>query len=145
MAVQVIPDVVQAIIERLEAESAITTLTGSRISRVMRSTWAMPTHAITIRLVGDGGGDDYESGRLRSRLDIECYGPTPEQALLVWRTMHPYLVPNRGSGRKVAFKQSGCRIDNIVKEGGPGELIDDTTNYPFVLATYIVNWLELPV
>ncbi len=105
----------------------------------------MPTYAITIRVVGTGSqNDDPESGILRTRLDFEFYGETPDKAMQLWRTVHPYLVPNRGSGRKVAFKQANCRVDNIIKEGGPGEIIDEVTEYPFVLASYIVTWFEIP-
>ena len=145
MPVQVVPDIKQAFIERLEAEAAITSLTAGRISSVLRRTWTMPDYAITLRVSGTGpGGDDFELGILTSRIDFEFYGSTPERAMTLWRTAHPYIVPNRGSGRKVAFKQANCRVDNVVKEGGPSEIVDEVTSYPFVLATYIVTWFELP-
>ncbi len=145
MAVQVVPDLKQAFIERLEAATAVTALTSTRIAGVIRTSWAMPDYAIVLRLSGNGPApDDVEVGILRNRIDIEFYASTPEKAVLLWRTAHPYLVPNRASGRKVAFKQSGCRVDNVVKEGGPSEVIDAQTGYPFVLASYLVNWLELP-
>lgn len=138
------PDVKAAVIAKMLTISVITALT-TRIGSVHRTVWgAEPGHFILIRIAGD---TDYltwsEVQYQKTRLDMEFYGVSPEDAYELWRTVHPALCPRQGSGTH-RFIASNCSVVGLEKESGPFELIDDLTQLPFIAASYLALWSEVP-
>ena len=142
--VGVLPDLIGALIARYRGLSGITTLTSTRISAALQDAWdPMPRHAML--LSGPIGSpattaSDQVVGKQRTRVDIFFYGATPYEAMRLWRTAHPYICPRQDTVTQ--FVQSGCRVGNVLREGGPTRGIEPDTGWPFVLATYVYDWIE---
>lgn len=137
------PDIKAATITHMLAVSAISAQT-TRIGSVHRTVWgAEPGKFILIRIAGNTDETNwYEFGYQKTRMDMEFYGATPEDAFELWRTVHPELCPRQGSGQ-FRFVSENCKVVGLEKESGPFELIDDVTELPFVSATYVALWSEI--
>jgi hypothetical protein len=85
------------------------------------------------------------------RFDFFFHGPTPYEAGLVYRTVHPVIVGDPGSGIRSGFIQpvSGQRVSvaSIVQETGPQMLpaLPTGENWPAYYAAYRVLHLEVAV
>lgn len=146
MAIATLPDITGAIMLRLRSITAITALTANRIATERGADWfpdVTARHAIVINGPVGSPGDDYQIGIQRTRYDFLMYGASGFEAMRLYRTAHPNICPRQDS--VVAFVQSGCRVRNVVKEGGPTRLNDPDTNWAYVLCSYIYTWSEFPV
>lgn len=142
-----LPDIKAAFIQRLEASTTVTAQT-TRIAGALRKSWtSTPGKAIVIRINGSPGIERwYEVGMFSSRLDIEFYGASPDQAYDLWLNVHPVICPGQGSAEVHGFTQGQCRVAWVELESGPFELIDtDVTNLPFTQVSYVAVWAGVPV
>ena len=155
MPVVALPDILGALVARLRSFSEITALTSTaagyvnpagnpatRVSAQRGDNWKMPTHAVVLRLAG-GPADDMAVRFKRTRVDVECFGPNAFEAARLWRTVDPALL--WGASGLNGFRQAGCRVDSVEREGGPNLVTDDSLGWPFILSSYIVRWAELAV
>jgi hypothetical protein len=98
---------------------------------------------------GLGAFDDFQLAQ--PRFDFFFHGPTPYEAGLVYRTVHPVLVGSPGDHVASGFIQSvsGQRVSvaSIVQETGPQMLpaLPSGENWPAYYAAYRVIHLEVPV
>ena len=139
-------DITGCMIARLRSFSELTALVGTtppRVSAVLQDAWSMPTKAVIIRRAGGTPrADDYTLGRLRTRFDVLCFGQNGLEADRVWAMVDAILVPAQGGvgGRTASFTLTGCRVDDIVPEGGPLADVDPGSGWPRVFASYQVSW-----
>lgn len=133
-------DIKQAVIDKLIAASGITDQIGS----AHKKSWgAEPGDMILLRMAGAPGEDQWaEIDFHASRMDIECYGNTPDSAYTLWRKLDEILRPKQGGAALNSFTIDNCRVVKCDKESGPGEFVDDVTKLPYTLATYTFVYTE---
>jgi hypothetical protein len=141
MVVAARPDLLGAIIARLRAEADLTALTSARISGQLQDSWAMPVHAVLVRLAGGGPGKPHLAFK-EQRVDVFCFGSTGFEATKVWRQLD--AVFNPGQERQCSFIQSvggvNCRVYSVVPEREPSSEIEPDSGWPRVSASYLVRW-----
>jgi hypothetical protein len=113
---------------------------GPRISGSIQDGWAMPTAAIWLKKSGGPPGD-YEIGEKTSRVDIRCYGAKAYEADHVWAMLDAILVPATGD-RTASFVLNGVHVSNIRPEGDAITDREPDTQYPYVWAPYLVDWIS---
>lgn len=124
-------DAPAAILDYLSTQTALTTLTSTRIwaEQVMPRPGYVPTAGGAIAFVTRGGSIGYE-GVLNPRVQFKCYGATPQAANAVYRALYNVLhEANAGT-----FKMALCEvIGQSLTEQEP------TPPWPFVL-TFFRFW-----
>lgn len=71
--------------------------------------------------------------------ELFCYGPTPHDADLLWRTVHPVL-------KNLSHQRwSGCLIYWIKPTGQPIPLRDPDTQWPYTMTPYQTLAAEIAV
>ncbi len=69
------------------------------------------------------------------RIDLRFYGPNEHEVARLFEWVYPQIFPilvRQGNG----FEAQGCKVSDIVHEGGPTELIDDDDGQtPMILLT----------
>lgn len=90
-----------------------------------------------------GGGENLYVPYYWPRIDVRCYGKTDYEAMRLWRYVHPILVPQsrRGGG----WIHDDCQIVNVIMEGAPIPLEEPDDNWPFVLAVYREQVMQVPI
>jgi hypothetical protein len=100
---------------------------------------------------GGGAGAFDDIHLAQPRIDFFFHGPTPYEAGLVYRTVHPVLVGDPGKGVPSGFSivVSGMRVDvrDISQELAPQLLPATPTgqNWPAYYAGYRIMHLEVAV
>lgn len=143
MTVQAFPDIIGAVIAHLRASPEIAALTSTRISSERQTTWTLPGYAVLVQ-GPRGGPGDLGSALYGVRLDLRCYGPTPLNATLLWRTLNAYLLVPDGS-RAVGFRQAQTNVYTVQAEGGPLRFVDPESKWPSTDATYLFTFSGVPV
>jgi len=146
----VIPDVAAAVTVRLKRAPQIQALCDDRVSIVLKSSWNMPKYAIIISSAG-GAGPDQETDRHFARLDIRFFGPGDDynvrsrNAMTLWRTAHPVLVPPVALRISTAFHAAHCIVHNIRQDLEPMRITEPGTDWPIVLVPYVVSYMASPI
>ncbi|MCP5004697.1 MAG: hypothetical protein GY941_12280 [Planctomycetes bacterium] len=133
-----IQDVISALIIYLKAQSDISTLLGTRVFGLelpKSESVSMPLKAIVIVDSGSVRAADY-SDISNARLDFRCYGETPFEARLVYRTLTPLLRELEKSVTDSTFLYSA------VHTAGPFPFRDTETDWPVTIDTWLVSMQE---
>lgn len=129
-----IQDGIGALITYLTAQSAISTLLGTRVFGLevpASEADDMPRKAIVINNAG-GIGEASSIDVYQHRFDFICYGETPFEAYEVWRTLRTEL---RDMERNVT---SSTFLYNAVHSAGPFSFRDQPTTWPVTIDTWLV-------
>lgn len=121
--------VMDAVIAKLLATSAVTALTSTRISGRRQDAWDLTSQAAIV-VEGPRGGpgaDNPVVGLTTERLDLVCYGSTGKNAKDLAQTVLDALVPLPGT--RGSFKQAHVRVTNVRAEGGRIALTDPDTGW----------------
>lgn len=137
-----IPDVLDAVVTMLRADSEVAALLGTRIYVAELPKFEaddMPRDVAVLRLSPGGLGDIGASflNAARTHFDLFAYGSSPKAAMVVYRTIAPVLKQAR------AQVQVGTLILSVTPTMSPAQLRDPDTDWPFVLAGYNVFAAEL--
>lgn len=140
--VQVIPDYVGALIAYLRAQTAVTDLVpAERITGRLPDAEGMPRFHITFQKTGGGGNDRYVP-IMKPRVDMRCYGATPYEAMRLFRTVNPYLVPQ---SRNVGFRATDCLVLDVNLELNVVGDVEPDTGWPRTWCSYRLTVMEVPV
>lgn len=121
-----IQDSVGAVAAYLQAQSAISTLLGTRVYGLevpKADAVSMPRKCIVIKRAG-GIGEASDLDVYQHRFDFNCYGETTYEADKVWRTLRTEL---RDLNRNVT---SSTMIYNALHSAGPFSFRDQPTHWP---------------
>ncbi len=137
-------DVIGALVTFLNTGD-VNTLTGGRVyggDLDEAEVPNMPRAALVVAYAGGGtlgvGANSYlRVGEIR--VDLRCYGETPYEADRIHRAAHGLMKHMR---RDVV---SSVLLHHAVNSGGPLQLRDPKTDWPFVLRTYMVTAAETAV
>lgn len=139
--VAVVPDYVGALITYLRAQSDVTDLVpAERITGRLPDAEGMPRFHITFQKTGGGGNDRYVP-LMRPRVDMRCYASTPYEAMRLWRTVHPFLVPQ---DRNLGFRAADCLVTDVNAELNPIGDVEPDTGWPRVFCSYRLTVMEVP-
>jgi|GEM_PF-6770845 len=134
-----IPDVITAMIGILEGTTEITDLTGSRIYGLEipeAQHNGMPRKAIIIQPAGSPGRGNGYMRIGHTRVDIQTYGETYIEGMKVFRAVYERLKHLR---RETI---NGTLIHDILPVGGPLQIQDPVTRWPFINSSYLVTMAE---
>lgn len=153
MALSIVPDLLGAMRLFLLNHPQVATLWPNAPSQVAANV-VPDAYAVGSRMVlfrpggGFGAFDDMKIGQ--PRIDFFFHGPTPYDAGMVYRTVHPVLVGDPGNGIASGFSivVSGLRVEvaDISQEVAP-QLLPATPsgqNWPAYYAPYRVLHLQVP-
>lgn len=98
----------------------------------------MPHGLVLVRPAGGGlkGANDYGL-QTDTRMDVFCYGGTPNEGFMVWRAV------------RHAMRQMRRTLENDVllhwakESGGPNTLREPDTEWPLTLSSWQVYWSEM--
>ena len=121
-----LPDLIGAIVAYARLQSALTTLTSTRISGERKASWGLPAYAIVVN--GPKGGPPVEAPRRRVRVDMECYGPDSRTSKVLAETVVSVFAPD--SGPSTTFNLANCRVGEVSKEAEPIWLPDREQGWP---------------
>lgn len=163
MSAIVLPDPLSAVIQRLRADPEVSGLCSQNVlagapPRIASTfpedrdkfQWKMPDYAILIRRAG-GPRLDLESARRFVRMDIRCYGPGKSIGIRrrladqLWRTVDPVLCPPPGLGISTGFHLAETEVLYIYPEGEPIPFMDQGTDWPGVICSYVVAHMQMKV
>lgn len=138
-----IPDLIGALVTALKADSGVAAVVGTRVfggHLPDSETSSMPRACVVIQYAGSpniygSGAQEYGD----KRVDVRSYGATPFEANRLWRTVHPAL---KTLTREV---HSQTLVHWVKPVGGPNDLREPDTDYPFVLSTWWVLMSEIAV
>lgn len=131
-----IPDAVAALVAFLKQDVELQGLLGTRVyggELPASVTGSMPTEAVVVSPAGGLGviGSAYqEYGDVR--LDVNCYGSTPNKAHEIWRCVHPLLKQMQRTS------VSGTLLHWAKPAGGPLSLRDPDTDWPYNFSSWQV-------
>jgi hypothetical protein len=171
MVIAALPDIIGCVVGRLrsfnEILTFVTTTSGytpdataaqkarPRISGQIQSYWQLGTWpstptapkgtwAIVVNGPISSPGDDPDGASYVTRVDLHLYGSSRIEAMRLYQQVHPCLVPRLHTGVPTRFIANGCRVIDVVKEGGPNEIVEPDSKYPKVVASYLFRWQEAP-
>lgn len=130
-----IQDAVGSLAAYLQAQSAISTLLGTRVYGLevpKADAVDMPRKCIVINNAG-GIGEASDLDVFQHRFDFLCYGETTFEAYKTWRTLRTEL---RDLNRSVT---SSTMIYNATHSAGPFSFRDQPTHWPVTLDTWLVK------
>lgn len=102
----------------------------------------MPKFAIVFRKVG-GPGPDVYLPKATVRIQLDCYGANDEEADRLFRTTHPYLVPEMGTAPS-GFVASHVQVDWIQAQGGEFPNPEQDTGWPRTTCFYLARYSLIP-
>lgn len=142
MAVEAQPDLITGlrsylINDALVAAAVVNRVYGGGLPRALIEAGA--TGAVALR--GAGGTGSYGGGYQQygdKRIDVACYGATPRLASGLHNIVSPVLKQMRRN------TQGACVLHWARPAGGPLDLIDPDTDWPFVFSSWQVLVAEVP-
>lgn len=138
-----IPDNVAAVVQLLIDAVGVNELCEGRVQggELPESlTTSMPQYVVVVRPSGgvQAFGTAYQEYG-DSRLDVLCYGATPQQAHKLYRRVHPVLKHLRRQA------VNGCLLHWARTAGGPFQLREQDTSWPFTFSSWQVLAAEVAV
>lgn len=105
----------------------------------------MPFACVTLTRSGrvPGPGDNSYLRVQRPRIDVRSYGASKFEANAVYEAAHEAL--KQLTPQVVALDAGDVRLHNTVVSGGPIDLVDPETKWPFVWSSYGVGAAEVAV
>lgn len=140
------PDLIGAIIALIEADTDAATLHAGRVyggeipedQQAVMADECPPTVVVRASPGITQFGQAFQQFGDR-HLDVFCYGPTPGDAELLWRTIHPVL-------KQVSHQiWLGCLIYWVKPTGQPVPQRDPDTQWPYVFNSYQTLAAEVAV
>jgi hypothetical protein len=142
------PNVIQAIIARIAADSDVAALVAGRVANVFpegNRQWGMPKNAI---LVGRAGGmaPEMGTGSRRTRVMVRCYGAGATPAIRrrtaddLWQTMNPVLCPPPGSGHPAGWRTATMIVSSSDQAMDPIPDVEQGTDWPLVICFYWIKY-----
>jgi len=134
------PDIVAAVVTFLLSQREVTALVGSHVygaelPRDLPASGAgMPVQSIVIQ-AAPGAFGALRRSYVRAghqRIDVRCYGDTPETAMQVYRAVHPVL---KQAGQ---FVQGSTLIYSINQEIGAFTTREPDSRWPVTICSYDV-------
>lgn len=141
MAVEAQPDLITGVRSyllntALVAAEVVDRVYGGGLPRALIDGGAQP--AVAVR--GAGGSGSYGGGYQQygdQRVDVLCYGETSREARTVYDIVCPVLKQMRRN------RQGACLLHWANQAGGPLDLIDPDTDWPFVFSSWQVCVAEV--
>lgn len=146
------PDIVGALIAHVLLEADLTAVVSTRVSaRFKKADWVhsttgKPKNSVLLRAQGGPPGKR-QLNTMKSRITALCYGSNGHEAERTWAIFDAVFCP--GQERPGSFHQvvNGvkCVVYDVQPESLPLTSVEPTTEYPRVVASYIVTWLGIPL
>lgn len=129
-----------AVIGKLLATTAVTTITSTRISGKRQDAWDLKTQAAIVVYGPRGGpGDDFPvPGKVTERLDIICYASNGRDAKILAQTVLEALASRQGT--VATFKLQHTKVTGIQAEGGRIALTDPATGWEYCTLSVVVTY-----
>lgn len=102
---------------------------------------SMPRECVTVRSSGGAGAGSHWMRTGRQRLDVKSYGATPYEAAWLDFTVGTVLQLWKQSTVTITDPDGNdfdLKVGSFTHVGGPNELVDPDTDWPFTLSVWEV-------